>query len=913
MSNHTAFDRLRDAIVTPLVETSVRRPFLILSIASVFAVACVGYAVTELEVKTDRNALIREGRDWNERFEAYRNNYEGTRDLIVVLKGPRSQRDGFADALAERVREFEDVEAVFHRVDPALFERRSLLYLDEKQIAGLKDALRENRTGLLDLTADPSLDGTLKFIDRRISQSLVSNVVGGLFGDDEEEGSAEETEDEDDTIDLSFVLKLLHGIDDALAGEEADPDIWSGFLGGGGKEDKDSSGYLLSADRSFSFVIVTPREGADGRTIRALEDVFQRLADGFPDVEAGITGQRAINYAETRATVQDTQLAGLIALVGVALVFTLGFGRVTNPLLAVAALMFGIAWSTGSTTLFVGHLTVLTVPFVSILVGLGIDFGIHVVSRYEEAMAHMGGGSASRDHVPQAVTRAAFGSAPGNVAGAATTAMAFYGVGLSDFLGVAELGIIAGTGVLLCLLSSLTVLPALMVVVRSVPKVRPVRPASGFWARLLHRRTAWTGVVLAVVAAIAAPQTVGFDSNLLHLQAEGVEAVELELELVEGEGQSSAFAVVQLDSLEAARAFSEEVSKLEVVARVESVAQLIPPDQSVRGDRARTVKPFLEGLETDAEPRDLNLKRLSRRIEKLKFKLRPEKESSWDEAKKPEQAQLQEARALLERLSDRLAGLDAAPSLVTYQDRVAERLNDQIRTLKAGTDPLPIAEDDIPVDLTSRLIGRDGRYLVRIYPTVNIWDPEPRLLFINEVAALAPDVTGIPVQSHYSSNLMRNGYIEGGIYSLIVVLVILALDLRRPRWIATALIPLVIGGGWTLGAMSLTGLQFNLANLVIVPLMIGIGIDIGIHMTHRNIEDGSAGADLVKGSTGRAVLLSGLTTAIGFGSLAIAQHQGIQSLGLLLAIGVSANVLSALFVLAPLLPRGRAATSHSSG
>jgi hypothetical protein len=200
-----------------------------------------------------------------------------------------------------------------------------------------------------------------------------------------------------------------------------------------------------------------------------------------------------------------------------------------------------------------------------------------------------------------------------------------------------------------------------------------------------------------------------------------------------------------------------------------------------------------------------------------------------------------------------------------------------------------------------RLVGDDGRLLLRIHPAENIWEPEARARFIEALRTIDPEVTGIPVQAHESSRLMLRGYVQGGLYSLVVVLVVLLIDLRRLSDVVAALAPLAAGAGWTLGVMAAVDLDFNLANLIILPLMIGIGIDIGIHCVHRSRDDGSAGAALVKSSTGRAVILSGLTTAIGFGSLAIAQHRGIQSLGILLGVGVVANVLAALFVLAPAL------------
>jgi len=878
------FERLRDALLESTARFSTRAPVVVMVLAVLGAIIGVGSAAFFLEVKTDRNDLIREGRDWNERFESYRNNFAGTRDLIVVVRGPRPTRRAFVDEVCAAARNDSELfDRIFCGLDPEPFRRRSLLFFDQPALADLEEELSERGPELQRLTNRPSLDATLRFVDRAISKALVSNVVSGLFGDD-----AEEDEDAE-PVDLSFLIALLEGMEAELEGRAGDAEVWSKMFGpgGGGR----SAAYLESKDGRLSFILATPNAGADRQAIDRLEAMFEERSDDFPGVSAGITGQRAINAAELRATVRDTRRAGILALIGVALIFASAFGRVVNPIMALVALVFGIAWSAGATTLFVGHLTVLSVGFTSILVGLGIDFGIHVVARYEESL---------EPSVEGAVKQAVLSSGAGNVAGGLTTALAFYSVGLSDFLGIAELGIIAGSGVLLCLLSSITVLPAMLTLVGRRPEsMRPWRLP--LVPRLYGRRTGLlaTLAVLSLGAAATVP-FVRFDANLLNLQAEGVEAVDLELELIELEGQGSAFAVSIVEDLQVARDRTEAFEALPLVAEVESMARLIPANQPERMRRARSLAPLVEPLEVGEAKKLSELSRIEKRLEKLRFKLRPEKDDDWGPGKKPPAGSLAEARQLIDGLLEKLD--DAAPeALADYEDRLVANLEDEVKTLRAGTDPLPMTEEVVPEPLREAYKGKDGRYLLRVRPTQNIWEPEARSAFIEQLRTVDPNVTGIPVQAQASSQLMLRGYLQGGLYSLVVVLVLLALDLRRIRLMAVALVPLAVGGVWTCGVMFLTGLPFNLANLVIVPLMIGIGIDIGVHMTHRYVEDGEGGQALVQSSTGRAVIVSGLTTIAGFGSLAIARHQGIQSIGLLLAVGVGANLLAALLVLAPLL------------
>lgn len=888
---------LRTAALRLAVRWATRRPIAVLAVALVSAAGAVVYTAAELGLEADRNALIRRGRDWNERFEAYRQNFTGTRDLIVVIGGGSTEdRRAYAEALAERLRADDEIESFLYRIDPADFEGRRLLASSPEDLEELGDALAERADDLRSLTRAPGLEAVLRWVDRRVSEALVRTMVSGLFGTDEDPPS-EAAETEEEPLNLGFLITLLEGMRDRLSGADPPPfeSPWSALGGEAG------AGYVTADAGRLQLVIVTPKRGeghrGDARTIDVLNAWFDELAPRFPSVEAGVTGHRAINAAEMKASVRDTQTAGLIALAGVAVVFVLGFGRVAHPSWAVLALLFGIAWSAGATTLLVGHLTVLSVAFTSILIGLGIDFGIHVVARYEEAA---GRGLPRREAVEAAV----LGSGPGNVGGAVTTSLAFFGVGFSEFLGIAELGIIAGTGVLLCLVAALLVLPALLVLFASAP--RAPRAPRTTPTSLDRSPRAWLagGTGLAAVGFVLSP-AVEFDSNLLRLQAEGVEAVDLELRLIHSEGRGSEFAVSVVPDLETAVERAAAFEALPEVESVDSIARIVPPDPEPRRRQARRIGEILDDIGLDRNPpQPVEPERIARRIEKLRFKLRPEKESEWDPARRPAEDELARVRPLLEAVGARLEALDpetARDRLAPYQARVVDDLYDRLETLERESDPLPLTVDDVPDSVRRRLVGQDGRLLLRIRPSENIWEDEARARFVAALRQVDPEVTGIPVQSHEASRLMLRGYVQGGVYSLIVVLIVLFIDLRRPRHVAMALLPLAVGWGLTFLVMVPLDLDFNLANLIILPLMIGIGIDIGIHCVHRSLEDGSAGSGLVRGSTGRAVFLSGLTTAVGFGSLAVAEHRGIHSLGVLLAVGVLANVLAALVVLAPAL------------
>jgi predicted RND superfamily exporter protein len=254
---------------------------------------------------------------------------------------------------------------------------------------------------------------------------------------------------------------------------------------------------------------------------------------------------------------------------------------------------------------------------------------------------------------------------------------------------------------------------------------------------------------------------------------------------------------------------------------------------------------------------------------------------------------------------DRLQTLPEAEGqrvLAQFQQSLFRDFQDKWTLLRNNLNPSgPITLANIPPQLKSRFVSQDGtKFLLQIYPKNNIWNREPLEEFISQLRQVDADVTGSPVIGYESIDAMKKGYIEGGLYALFAIILIAFFSLRNIKDALLAMIPLGLGVVWTAGLMWLFHLKFNLANLIVVPLILGIGIENGIHLIHRYREEREGGARLITGSTGQAVTLFSLTTMIGFGSLMLATHRGVFTMGLLLTIAVGSVLVASLLVL-PLL------------
>ena len=240
--------------------------------------------------------------------------------------------------------------------------------------------------------------------------------------------------------------------------------------------------------------------------------------------------------------------------------------------------------------------------------------------------------------------------------------------------------------------------------------------------------------------------------------------------------------------------------------------------------------------------------------------------------------------------------------LGTYERRFYDDLQDQL-TLLAEQADRPMTVADVTPDLRRVLVGKTGKFLVRVFPKENVWEREPLERFVADVQSVAPKATGTPLGLHEFVNILVRGYIKAALWAFLVIAIMVFVDLRGAMATVLTLVPLVVGTIWMIGVMAVCGIRFNPANILTLPLMVGIGVAYGIYIVQRYREDGEA--TFYGKSTGRAVMLSALTAVIAFGSLLIGAHRGICSLGLVMTIGVSACLIAALALLPALLEIAR--------
>ncbi len=620
--------------------------------------------------------------------------------------------------------------------------------------------------------------------------------------------------------------------------------------------------------------------------IDAIRGIIHDVQEQNPGVKVSLTGLPVMENDEMRSSQDSMGIATWLSVAGVALLYIFFFRELRHPILAIIALFIGIGWSVAYIMLFIGHLNILSISFAVILVGLGIDFSIHYTSRYLQCRNE-------GDDTYHALVRAATEIGPGILTGALTTAAAFYMAGLTEFTGIAELGIIAGGGVLCCCMAALTALPIMIYLSdRNRPMTKIPKPRDPVFFHL-PPALVFTLSIIAVGAAAYGLPKLYYDYNLLNLQPEGLESVEVEMRLINESKQSVWYALSMSDDEEVLRKRIAEFSALPSVERVEQLVTLIPVAEN---PLVRQIHDALTKTPTSVNQRPYltkeDAKKLYQCLELARRCFAGKEEFAGYLAR-------------IEALQKQLLGMkltDYFSRMTQYQESLAYDLLAKLNTLEKISSPEPPSLNDLPQPYVDRMYAKDGTFLLKIYGKGDLWDMDNLETFAREVRSVDPKATGNPLQTYECSLQMKKGYQDAAVYALIMVVTLLMLDLRSVRDTFLALFPVQLGLMSTFGIMGLLGIPLNAANLIVLPLVLGIGIDDGVHIIHdfRKFYQGK-GVYRITPSTSMSVILTSLTTILSFGTLMLAQHRGLQSLGLVLVIGTTCCWLSSLLILPAVL------------
>ncbi|MCA9176087.1 MAG: MMPL family transporter [Planctomycetales bacterium] len=844
---------------------SIRRPWWTVVLAGLAAVGGGLIAAFGLSFKTDRLDLLDPASQYNQRWLAYQDEFGDGDDAVLAVSGPAHQVPVVLDELVELLR----AEGV---PEPDL-------------LGGLDfDPIKSSTLQLLDSRQLGELENTIRGLPQTMEQWQMVGAAS-LLAESTRRLQAHGTDDWD-ADSTTRALTTVHGVAESLRTPPTFLSPWrqlalDQLLGAFPR-------YVLNAEGTLGLIMVrVPRLAGvpDGQRIEVVRNAQQIARDRHPGVAIGTTGAPILVYDEMQSSRQDMGKSAMLSLLGVTILFAAGFGGLRLPLMAVLTLVIGLGWTMAYITLAIGHLNILSVAFGAILIGLGVDFGIHLVAAYAHCRH-------DEPDVQRALVLAVMRAGPGILTCGLTSALAFSTAALTRFRGVAELGVIAGGGMVLCMLAALIVLPALIRLAehgRELAALAPPLP-TGVLARgpaSLPRLSLAAMLLVSAVLAWQLPR-VQYDHNLQNLQPIGTEGVVWERKLVQQSGRSGWHVLSICSDLDELRQRRARLLAMPNVAGAESIEPLLShtdPDRDAALGRmrqwGRTLPPFLTPVEDPA------------RAERVRQRLLELEQVAGQHAELA--AAASEALTLLSRLNP----LEGQLRLATYDENVAVDLLRHMQALAIAAAQPPPRQADLPPALVTRFVGRSGKFLLRISARGDARDMEQLEAFVKQVEQVDPRCTGHPVQAYYASRQMQQSYIHAGIYSLLAVAAVLMLDLRSIRLTLLAMLPMAMGLVQLMSLLGWLGIPLNPANMVVLPLMIGIGIDAGVHLLHdyRRRSGGYRPSD----STATAILVTSATTMIGFGSMMVSRHQGLIGLGQALTLGVFCCLVNSLVVLPALL------------
>ncbi|MEN6439532.1 MAG: MMPL family transporter [Syntrophobacter sp.] len=864
------------------------------------AVGSVVLTFTKMEMITDQLELIRKDHPLialSDKLDPFNSETKRRFDVVIEASNP-FRAVSFVNELASRIgKDSAHFQNIIYRVDPEPFKSWQLLYLNERELNHLQRQIDTHANLIKKFAEEPELLNFLTLLNQEMASRMVGEFFTGFL--DEGEPAGEKA----DPFDLSFLIDTLEGMSSYLHGQDNFKSPWVSLLKGSAW-DPDLEGYFWEAKKRYMIAFVSPKRSKDEIVVTrdALDQLRKHLRElrvSFPDVKTGVTGQEALNNDEMTAVLDDMSVATWLSIGGVFLLLVAFRRGLRRPLLQTASLAFGLSWSFGCATLFVGHLNMISIVFAPLLVGLGVDSGIHWYSRLEEEERRAGSGMGS---VIRVVNER---SGPGIILACLGTTLSFLPFVLTGFRGLMELGVITGMGILLNLIADFSVLPALTLLFggkprRSAVTAEPVETRDFIRLTPRHARMVITGAgVLSVLCALSASQ-VYFDLNPLRLQTANAESVVWGKALIENSQRSTIFISSFASSLEELTAKARKFEKLRSVSEVESAFTLLPEDQEKKLPMLRSLQPKIPEIKpVNFGNQELNVKELIDVLERIRFKLQDDQAERWG-AEKPLVEQMALVRALAQ---DIVGSLQSAPDsverLYEYRKHFFGDLSNKWDTLRKGISASPMRVEDLP-DTLRGWFYQQGTYLLRIFPRESVWDEHALTTFVRETQSVDPQVVGDPVSLHVFASAFKDACIKASIYAVIFIVIMLLIVFRDVRLTLLAMIPLALGSIWTVGIMGFADVQFNLANSIFMPLVVGAGVEYAVIILSRWREGRMIPGHLPV-STAKGVILAALTTTLGFGALMISHHRGIFSLGFVSWTGSLCVLLSAIIIIPAIL------------
>jgi len=937
---------MREKMLQKLAHWHAYHPWRMLLVVLLLTII-FGFFAGQLKLTMRWSDLLPSGDKRTIQFNKIIDEFTAATSLVVVVQGEESRIKEFAEDLAPRIltaidtskndslqKEIDKINKKINRLktkenddskivklqseiitlqarmDKKLFKRMDYkTEIDFLRNHGLILIKEEDLKNTKDVFMDPNITGLLF----NINNSMEKEYVG-----QEESISTREKEDQA-VVFLDGIQNLVLKLQKAARGEELPDEETQQAV------DKLLFGepYFLSYDKEALILNAIPDFSMmDADLLVTGADAAQAIVDGllkdYPDVKAGLTGMIAIGRDEMVYSTQSLGYTTVIAVIAILLLLMISFRMWVAPIFAIANLLVGLVWAVGTAAIVVGQLNMMTQMMAVILLGLGIDFSIHIISGLTERRA-------AGDSIAEAMEKTFLKSGKGILTGALTTACAFLTLVISHSRGMKEMGLVTGTGLLAILLATMLFLPSLLVFrERRIDKKHERKKGikqivqRDISFRFLGRTGEWLSkhYIFTILASIVisslliwSASNISFDYNYMNIEPKGLTSIALQDTVLDKFDLSMDYALVLTDNVKQSRELSTSYRELGPVAITEDISLYLPSEEQQQ-KRIPLIAKIREKIQSTAIKQTMlqgDLTILSSEVDRLQMNIMEIQDMAFlggqdkvdskckeivgDPENPNSRNIIQEFRQLLEENIPA-----AAKGLSEFQQNFASYFKKSVIKMSSAES---IRQDELPLSILDRYSNKKrDQFLVTVFPAGNLWqDAELLKRFADDLERVSDKATGMPVVFRALIEIIGRDGRNAVLLTLVIVFLLLWVDYRNPGHSLMAMIPLALGVFWMVGFMHLTGMKLTIMNFMGLPMIIGIGIDYGVHILHRWRHEGKGKIRIVYSSTGKAILLTSLTTMLAFGSLVFSIWRGFGQLGGALFLGVGACFLTTVIIL----------------
>lgn len=789
-------------------------------------------------------------------------NFDTLDSIVVVVKGEEGDIKRFIEEKSEGIKNIDGITEVTYENEVDFLEKNALILMKKKDLKDMKGAFTAS-----------SLAGLFRGINDNFEKNYIDD-------------SNDEKLDKDRMKLLNFLNLLEELLFKIRKGTISSEDA-KRFIRG--------ERYMISHDKKMGILIVK-----SGVSINDFDNVIKLVnrlekylkTEGEKEnLKVGITGLQVLSRDEMVVSQRDMEISSTTSLILILTVFIINFRVIRYSLLALIPLISGIIWAMGITYLTIGSLNMMTAMMGAILIGLGIDYSIHIISLFLEERN-------TGKSIEESVAGIYKKTMKGIITGALTTTIGFLMFAFSDFPGFREFGLVLGIGIISTLISSIFLLPSLLVLVGGKYRVKKIRKPAllerSEYIIIGKKRFSLMAIGLILIFLSIKAGKVEFENDMLKIEPKNLESVMLNREIIDSFDFSSDNTIIVSKDLEEAQDVFDRADKLKTIGVISSITNFLPSKEkqlrrmAAAGNLKKSVK--------ETPDRDIHRVKLEEELFRVENNLIELADLAYIGGE-------ERLRKKCDRIVESGIIGELAENIPLYRENIEfsqevfiGELQNIIR--ENNTDSL-LTLGDLPEKIKREYVGEDGTYITTFYPRQDLWKSDFQKIHMKEIDTLEENITG---SAKIFLKVIEKSASEGKkvlLLTVAAIYLVLIMDLRNIKYATAAILPMLFSVLATLGVMGWTGFKFDMVNIIGIPLIIGIGVDDGVHIIHRYLREGNIYTALR--STGRAVTLTTVTTIAAFGTLVFARYRGFVHFGIILVMGVAFAYIFTLTFLVSLI------------